>query len=419
MPGEAITLENFNLVSGPDYAAHGYPHSIWRELRRRDPVHWYDNPHPQGPSFWVVTKSEDIQTVGRLPEIFENGPRLVLDNQSDDGAADFPKTLIQMDPPKHTDYRKLASKRFTPGRLRALHVDIEALAKEIIDSLLGEGSEGECDFVEKVSAPLPIAVIAWLLGVPREDWRLLFDWTNRTIGANDPDFKAEGMTGEETALQAMTELFTYFAGLVEQRRKDPQEDLITFFAQMEVDGKPIPEMDVLTWCLIIVIAGNETTRNATSGGMLALIEHPDQLRKIQRSPAILPHAVEEILRWTSPIIHFCRTASRDTELAGRRIEQGQHLALFYPSANRDEDVFDDPFEFRVDRHPNRHLAFGVGEHFCLGAHVARLEMEFAYRYLLPRIEEIELAGPVVRLHSALVGGVKKLPIRYKLSGDVR
>ena len=412
MAEEEITLDNFNLVSGADYAARGYPHSIWTQLRRDDPVSWYEQTDG-GPSFWAVTKAEDIVTVGRQPEIFLNGPRLVLDN-SQNGDSSFPKTLIQMDPPKHTDYRKLAAKRFTPGKLRGLHGDIEALAREIIDSLLSEGNEGECDFVEKVSAPLPIAVIAWLLGVPREDWRLLFDWTNRTIGANDPDFIGEGMTGQETALQAMGELFAYFATLVEDRKKNPQEDLITFFAKMEVDGKPIPDVDVLTWCLIIVIAGNETTRNATSGGMLALVQHQDQLRKLQQNLDHLPGAVEEIVRWTSPIIHFCRTASVDTELRGRKIEAGQHLALFYPSANRDEEVFEDPFVFRIDRYPNRHLAFGVGEHFCLGAHVARLELEFAFRYLLPRIDEIELAGPVERLHSALVGGVKKLPIHYRL-----
>ena len=409
----AAAAEQFNLVAGDHYATRGYPHEIWTKLRAQDPVHWYEQPGG-GTPFWAVTKAEDIMTVGRLPDLFQNGPRLVLGPDNDNGS-DFPKTLIQMDPPKHTVYRKAASKRFTPGKMRALHADIEALAKEIIDSLLEEGNEGECDFVEKVSAPLPIAVIAWLLGVPREDWRLLFDWTNRTIGAGDPEFQDEGMSSSETALGAMSELFAYFAGLVEERRKNPKEDLITFFVQMEADGKPIPEVDVLTWCLIIVIAGNETTRNATSGGMLALVQHQAELRKLQNDLELLPPAVEEIVRWTSPIIHFCRTASEDTELRGRKIAKGQHLALFYPSANRDEEVFEDPFVFRVDRTPNRHLAFGVGEHFCLGAHVARLELAYAFRYLLPRIDEIELAGPVDRLHSALVGGVKKLPIRYKLT----
>ena len=413
MSNDLSAFEDFNLVSGADYASRGYPHPIWTQMRRDDPVHWYEQ-EGDAPSFWAVTKAEDIMTVGKLPELFLNGPRLVLGENSDDDS-DFPKTLIQMDPPKHTDYRKLASKRFTPRKLRALHGDIEFLAREIIESLLEEGSEGECDFVKKVSAPLPIAVIAWLLGVPREDWRLLFDWTNRTIGANDPEFQDAGSDSRETALTAMGELFAYFAGLVEERKKNPQEDLVTFFSQMEVDGKPIPEVDILTWCLIIVIAGNETTRNATSGGMLALVQHQDQLRKLQKNLDLLPNAVEEIVRWTSPIIHFCRTASEDTELRGRKIAKGQHLGLFYPSANRDEEVFEAPFSFRIDRYPNRHLGFGVGEHFCLGAHVARIELEFAYRYLLPRIDEVELAGPVVRLNSALVGGVKELPLRYKLT----
>ena len=167
-------------------------------------------------------------------------------------------------------------------------------------------------------------------------------------------------------------------------------------------------------CLIIVIAGNETTRNGTSGGMLAFIQHQDQLRKVQRDPSLLPKAVEEVVRWSSPIIHFARTATQDFELRGKKIQKGDALALFYPSANRDEEVFEDPFTFRVDRHPNRHIGFGVGEHFCLGSHVARLELQVAYKHLLPRIEEIELAGPVQRLHSSLVGGVKHLPIRYKL-----
>jgi cytochrome P450 len=265
-----------------------------------------------------------------------------------------------------------------------------------------------------VSAPLPIAVIAWLLGVPKSDWKLLFDWTNRIIGAGDPEFQDEGKTSAETATGAMTELFTYFAKMVEEKKKKPADDLVTVFTQVEVDGKKLELMDVLAWCMIIVIAGNETTRNGTSGGMLAFIEHPDQLRKLQQEPGLLPRAVEEVVRWTSPIIHFARTATADTELRGQAIRKGQILGLFYGSANRDEDVFDDPFSFRIDRHPNRHLGFGVGEHFCLGAHIARLEMAVAYKHLLPRIEEIELTGPVLRLHSALVGGVKKLPIRYKL-----
>ncbi len=402
---------DFNLVHPSHYAEHGYPHEIWTRLRREDPVHWFDR--TDGLPFWAVTRYDDIVTVGKHPDQFHNGPRLVIDHKPEE-PNEFPPTLIQLDPPKHGIYRKLINKRFTPARLRPLHADIEKIALEIVDSMGSGDDEGECDFVEKISAPLPIAVIAWLLGVPESDWKLLFDWTNRIIGATDPEFQVEGKTSAESAMETMTELFMYFTELVQEKKKNPQDDLTSLFSTLEVDGKPLPEMDVLTFCLIIVVAGNETTRNATTGGMLALIEHRDELRKLQNDPSLMPSAVEEIVRWTSPIIHFGRTATEDFELGGKTIKKGDALALFYPSANRDDSWFDAPFEFRIDRNPNQHLAFGVGEHFCLGAHVARLEMEFAYRHLLPRIDEIELAGPVDRLHSALVGGVKRLPIRYKM-----
>jgi cytochrome P450 len=322
--------------------------------------------------------------------------------------------LIQLDPPKHGIYRQLISKRFTPRYLKRIHGDIERIGKEIVDALVRDSDRGECDFVKEVSAPLPIAVIAWLLGVPESDWKLLFDWTNRTIGAGDPDFQEPGKTPQETAMAAMTETFMYFTKLIEEKKKRPADDLVTLFANLEIDGKPLPPMDVLTFCLIIVIAGNETTRNGTTGGMLALVEHQDEMRKLQRNPRLLESAVEEIVRWTSPIIHFGRTAQSDFELRGKRIKQGDALALFYPSANRDEEIFPDGDVFRVDRNPNHHLGFGVGEHFCLGSHLARLEMAVAYRHLVPRIEEIELSGSIERLHSSLVGGVKKLPLRYKL-----
>jgi cytochrome P450 len=212
----------------------------------------------------------------------------------------------------------------------------------------------------------------------------------------------------------MTELFMYFAKMVEEKRKNPGDDLVSMFVHAEVDGAPLPPMDVLSYCMIVVVAGNETTRNGTSGGMLTLIEHPAELAKIQRDPSLLRNAIEEMLRWSSPIIHFARTATQDVELRGKQIRKGDRLGLFYPSANRDEEVFDAPFTFDVERQQNRHLAFGIGEHFCAGAHVARLELEMAFKYLLPRIESIEVDGKVERLRSSLVGGVKHLPIHYKL-----
>jgi len=408
-----IDIDSDDLVAPRHFAEHGYPHDHWKLLRAQAPVHFFER--SQGRSFWAITKHSDITWIGKNPQLFLNGPELVVPHRdrTEDGF-NPPPTLIQMDPPVHGAQRKLISKRFTPRALERIHPDIERISKKIIDDMLEGGDEGECDFVEKVSAPLPIAVIAWLLGVPESDWRLLFDWTNSVLGAEDPEYQTAGQDSDATAQKAMVELFTYFTKLVEEKRKNPADDLVTLFTNAEVEGRKLEPMEVLSWCLIIVIAGNETTRNATSGGMLALIEHPDQLAILQRDPSQLKHGIEEIVRWTSPIIHFARTASRDVELRGQKIREGDLLSLFYPSANRDEEVFDRPYEFDVTRNPNRHIGFGVGEHFCAGAHVARLELEAAYKHLLPRIEEIELAGPVDRLHSHLVGGVKRLPIRYKL-----
>ena len=404
--------DDFRILHPEDYVAQGYPHSIWQKLRAEEPVSWQTQAG-NALDFWAITKHQDITEIGKRPDAFVSGPRLVISHE-EERETSIPPTLIQMDPPKHGIFRQMVSRGFTPRALERIHDPIEKIGREIVEKLYAKGDTGECDFVEEISAPLPIAVIAWLLGVPEEDWQMLFDWTNRTIGAGDPDYQAEGKTAQETAQQAQMELFGYFTQLVQQRRADPRDDLVTLFTKCEYEGKPLSDMDVLTWCFIIVIAGNETTRNGTTGGMLALIENQEELRRVQANMDLLPSAVEEIVRWTSPIIHFARTATQDYQLRDKLIREGEAVALFYPSANRDEEIFDDPYRFRVDRQPNRHIGFGVGEHFCLGAHLARLEMIVAYKHLLPRIDEIELAGPVDRLHSSLVGGVKRLPIRYKL-----
>jgi cholest-4-en-3-one 26-monooxygenase len=411
MASELPQYGNGNIVHPKNYADHGYPHDIFTQLRAEEPVFWWEK--TEGVPFWAITKHADITTIGKRPQQFVSGPRLVIDHKPEQ-PNEFPPTLIQLDPPKHGIYRRLISSRFTPRALQRFHADIEDIGKEIVENLVTDGKEGECDFVEAISAPLPIAVIAWMLGLPKSEWPLLFEWTNRIIGAQDPAFQVPGKTPDEAGREAILEVFTYFTELVEEKKKNPADDLVTLFTQMVVDGEPLPPMDVLTWCLIIVIAGNETTRNATTGGMLAFIENPEELRRLQARPSLLGSAIEEIVRWVTPIIHFGRTATEDFQLRDKTIKAGDALALFYPSANRDEEIFEDPFSFRIDRNPNRHLGFGVGEHFCLGAHLARLEMEVAYKYLLPRIDEVELAGPVDRLHSSLVGGVKHLPIRYKL-----
>lgn len=409
----AVDLDQLDFIEPDGYVARGYPHDVWTRMRAEAPVYWFDR--SEGHDFWAVTKHEDIVWISKRPELFISDPTLVVQTTPPEGDQDLiPKNLIQFDPPKHGIQRKLISKGFTPRALRRFHADIERIAKGVVDDLFEEGDEGEADFVERIAAPLPIAVIGWLLGVPEPDWPRLFHWTNRILGSSDEEYVDEGKSQVETVFAAQTELFAYFSDLVAKKKADPKDDLVTLFAFAEVEGKKLSDVEILVWCMLIVAAGNETTRNATTGGMLALIEHPDQMRRLQSDPGLLKSGVEEILRWTSPIIHFARTATADVEIKGRQIKEGDTLALFYPSANRDEEIFDAPFEFRVDRDPNRHLAFGIGEHFCAGAHVARLEIEYALRFLLPRIEEIELAGPPDRLHSNLIGGFKRLPIRYKL-----
>jgi cytochrome P450 len=404
----APRIEAAELIAPESYARAGYPHASWRRLRAESPLRRFeDTPIP----FWAVTKHAHATEIGRSPELFRNAPLLVVNPLYQRFRAELaferPPTLIEQDNPEHRESRRLIASRFTPRALRKIHPEVDRIARRIVEDLYRE-EEAEVDFVERVSAPLPIAVIGWLLGVPESDWKLLFEWTNRMIGSEDPEYSEEG------AESALVELFGYFSKLVEERRQAPRDDLITLFATAEVGGRRLEPLEVLSWCQIIVTAGNETTRNATTAGMLALIEHPEERRRLQADPKLLRSGIEEILRWTSPIIHFARTASRDVDFHGRRIRKGDVLALFYPSANRDEEVFADPERFRVERRPNPHLAFGVGEHFCAGAHVARLELQMAYRYLLPRLEEVELAGPVERLTSNLVGGIKRLPIRYKL-----
>ena len=401
-----------HIVDPDFYEANGYPHVTWDELRSERPIHYVER--ERGDSFWALTKLAHITDVGRRPEDFSSESPVVRDaEQVEEGPGNLPAVLIQLDPPIHAKYRHLVSKRMTPRKVAAFHDQIEEIAVGILKDLEEHEAEG-CDFVEAVAAPLPIAVIAYLLGVPRGDWRKLYTWTNESVGASDPEFRRPGETARETMERANVELFTYFARLREIRLSDPQDDLISLLANAEVDGEPLPLVDILAFYQILVAAGNETTRNATSWGLLALIEHPDEMRKVQADLGLVKPAVEEILRWTSPIIHFGRTATRDTEIAGHKIQERQVVGMFYPSANRDEDVFEDPYTFSVNRKRNPHIAFGVGEHYCLGAHVARLELQVIFRHLLPRLEELAVAGPIDRLPSCLIGGVKRLPIEYKL-----
>jgi cytochrome P450 len=269
------------------------------------------------------------------------------------------------------------------------------------------------DFVTEVSSKIPLAVIAELLGVPRQDWEQLFRWTNETIGSGDPEFQ-QGATQKETFERALMGLFAYFSTMTDERTQHPTGDITSIVANSQVHGCPMGQPEMLSYIFLLVVAGNETTRNATTGGLLAFIEHPDQWVKLKSNPSLLKPALEEILRWTSPVIHFLRTATADTEIRGQKIRAGERVCMFYPSGNRDDEVFEQPFKFEISRDPNPHIAFGIGEHFCLGANLARFELEVIFRQLLARLERVEAAGEVERLRSHFVGGIKHMPVRMKL-----
>ncbi len=412
--GAALSLDSLDVIGPDHYQAHGYPHPEWALLRREAPVFWYDRVTNTDP-FWAITRHADIVTLSKQPRRFVIQPRLAVfpDLTPPEGEPEA-RHLLNMDPPEHGRYRKLVSAYFTPRTVLRLEPGTEQIARELVDEMYHDGEESVIDFVEKVSAVLPIAVIADMLGVPRSDWKQLFRWTNETIGATDPEYQKPGATVTETTEAARHALFEYFLRLVEKRRAEPKDDIVSVLANSELDGKPLAPRELLSYYFLLVVAGNETTRNATTGGLMALVENPGELDKLRRDPSLVDSAVEEIVRWTTPVIQFTRTATEDFELRGQKIRTGQSVCLFYPSANRDEEVFEHPFEFRVDRKPNDHLGFGIGEHVCLGANLARLELRVIFKHLARRLVSVELAGKPERLRSSFVGGIKRLPIRYRL-----
>ena len=413
-PRSPDVLAGSELMDPARYARDGYPHDTWTRLRRESPVHRYEaHDFP----FWVLSGHAEIVEVSRQPQCFSNLPRFQIvvgaDYASDD--AREPETIIQMDPPKHRRYRELLSRRFTPRALRVAEVQVEAICKDVLDALAAQAEEGECDFVEQIAAPLPIAVIAWMLEVPRADWPRLYEWTNAVVGATDPEYQKSGESAHETRLRASNELYQYFTELAEERRKGDADDLVSVLARAKVDGAALSAHELASYYLLLVVAGNETTRNAMTGGLMAFLDNPGEWRRLVERPALATCAAEEILRWTSPVIQMARTAVMDVELAGQKIREGETLALFYPSANRDERIFDEPFRFRIDRHPNPHLSLGVGEHFCMGAHLARLELRVLFRQLAGRLLAVEQTGAAQRLQSSTVGGLKSLTIRYRIA----
>ncbi len=419
-------LSEINLLDGSVFER-GVPHHWFRLLRQEAPVFWHFDPVSEDGGFWVLTKYEDLVKVSMDTAVFSSAKGITLATLEF-----FPSQNLMMittDPPRHTKLRRLVSQGFTPRMVSLLEPDIRQMASELLDAAI---AQGECDFVTQVAAELPLMVIARFLGVPQEDRHRIFRWSNQILGAGDPEYggplleRPPETPEERDALIAQIrqliagaaiEMASYLERLEEERRREPRQDLVSIYLHAQVDGEKLSTLERHGQFVLLAVAGNETTRNLISGGLLALLEHPEEMERLRNDLSLVPTAVEELLRYVSPVMYMRRTATRDTEVRGVPIREGQRVTLWYISANRDEDVFPEPDRLDVGRSPNDHVAFGAGgPHFCLGANLARLEARVIFEELLSRPYDIELAGPVQRLRSNFINGIKHMPVRFRRRG---
>lgn len=390
-------------------------HAALAHLRVHAPISWVDRP-PFRP-FWAITKHADVMEIERANYLFLSAPRpLLAPAEADDlsqsllNAGMGLRTLVHMDDPEHRVVRAIGADWFRPKAMRALKVRVDELAKIHVDKMLEAGTE--CDFVAEVAKNFPLFVIMSLLGLPESDFPRMLSLTQELFGGDDTEFQ-RGTTPEEQ-LPVLLEFFSYFNDLTASRRANPTDDLASAIANARVDGEPLSDIDTASYYVIIATAGHDTTSATIAGGLQALIENPDQLTRLTGNLDLMPLATDEMIRWVTPVKEFMRTAAEDTTVRGVPIAKGESVYLSYVSANRDEDVFDDPFRFDVGRNPNKHLAFGFGVHFCLGAALARMEVSSFFTELLPRLKSIELSGEPELIATTFVGGLKHLPIRYSL-----
>jgi len=383
----------------------GVPHAWLAHLRRHDPVHWQEE--PGGPGYWAVTKYEDCVTVNRDYERFSSSSKGTMPFElTEEEVAQQSLMMLNMDPPLHTRYRRLVNKGFTPRMVRDLEENIHRAADSIIDQVI---EAGEADFVTDLSAELPLQVIADLLGVPQSDRHKMFEWSNKMVGNEDPEYQEVA----EMALNAAMELYAYASALFGQKRVDPHADLMSVLTSVEVEGEHLSDLELELFFLLLTVAGNETTRNLMSGAMYTFFQFPDQWQRLRDDPSLLPSAVEEMLRYVSPVMNFRRTAMCDATLSGTTVSAGDKVVFYHCSGNRDEDIFENPDLFDIGRDPNPHIAFGGGgPHFCLGANLARMEIRVMFEHLLHRMPDIHPNGDVQRLRSQFINGVKHLPVAF-------
>ena len=392
-------------LSDPTFYQNGDPLPVWAELRREHPI--YDNRRADGARFWAVMTHQLCTDMLTNPKVFSSANGMRLDSNPRVLARAAGKMLNVTDPPQHDKIRKVVSSAFTPRTIRRLEANMRATAGRAIDTAIADGG---CELTQ-LAHKLPVSVICDLLGVPQQDWDFLAERTRFAWGSTAADDREEV---EKVA--AHTEIMAYFLNLAADRRKRPTEDLVSALVHGEVDGRTLTDEDVLYNCDALLSGGNETTRHATVGGFLAFVMNPDEWSAIRQNRDLLPSAIQEIVRYTSPVMHSLRTATRDVEFGGMNIRAGEYVVAWLPSANRDEQLFDDPDQFNIRRSPNRHLGFIQGNHYCIGASLATMELTVMFDELLDRVSEVRLAGPARRLRSNLLWGFDSLPVTFHAAG---
>jgi cytochrome P450 len=405
------------VVSHDTYTDEARVRSIFSQLRAEDPVHW-TQPTDYQP-FWTVTRHADLTQVGKRNDVFINEPNTFV--MSDDEAARmvaetqgtkrYTRMLVHMDGQDHRAHRGIAQSWFMPANLKRLDATVEALALELIDKM--ERQDCQSEFVMDIAVWYPLRVIMTLLGVPQSDHPHLLKLTQRIVAPADPSLLKEGQDAKAYKGPATREFMEYFGKLYEERRQNPTDDLASLLANAKIDGEDVGRFEVLSYFIILATAGHDTTSSSLSGGLLALIESPTEMARLRSEPALMTSAVDEMFRWVTPVKHFMRTAVDDCEVGGKLIKAGERLLLSYPSANQDELIFETPEEFRVDRSPNRHVAFGFGAHACLGQNLARLELRIFFKHLLARFEDFELVSTPTYMRTNMVGGLKEMRLRYR------
>jgi cytochrome P450 len=404
-------------LADPDNYVGGVPYDWFDHLRHEHPVLWHPEPEPNS-GFWAITRYDDLTDVHMDWATYSSELGAVALEELDDEQLEIRKSMLETDPPRHTELRRICSKRFSARGVGQYEDWIRDVARTVLDRAL---ANEEFDFVPEISRDLPIRFLCSIFTVPQEDAPQLISWGDQMIANQDPDLSRAVVDRDDTEAYrllpfrspAAYEVFEYADRQRDLRTADPQDDVIGALTVAQSEGI-LNEQEFHNYFGVLMIAGNETTRHTISHGMLALIEHPEQLKLLQEEPERIAHATEEMLRWATPVHHFRRTATRDLELRGAEIKRGDKVVTWFTSANRDEEIFPDPYRFDVTRTPNDHVTFGPGgPHFCLGAHLARLETKILFQELLPRLRSIELAGPVERIRSNFVNGIKRMPVRVK------